>query len=377
MTGIPWPGPDAARGGVGVRAARPEDRDRILAWRNNPVIVGLGASQRTVAREEHEAWFQRVLDRSREHLLYVIVADGEDAGVVRFDRTGEDAAIITVYVVPERIGRGVGASATRHALAACFEAWPALEVVRAEVRCDNARALKAFRGYGFAPGAAAGGLAVLALGRGDFVRNLWLPEWDVEREATSRRYDANVRRDGATLGALEWGSRASQERRFEVLAAGLEDGMRVLDVGCGLGDFLDWIRRRGRRIDYAGIDVSREMVQAAVRRFPGVRFAEGDIRSAVAAGPFDAVLASGIFAFSRAHPELFVETVARRMFDACRAYAAFNLLSQRAERREPGEYYADPARCAGMAASITRRFSLRHDYHPGDFSVILERESRT
>jgi len=47
---------------------------------------------------------------------------------------------------------------------------------------------------------------------------------------------------------------------------------RLLDVGCGLGDLFGFLRRTSRRVDYRGIDVRQDFVEAARRRHPDARF---------------------------------------------------------------------------------------------------------
>lgn len=48
-------------------------------------------------------------------------------------------------------------------------------------------------------------------------------------------------------------------------------GKRVLDYGCGTGRWVDFFRSRG--LEYAGVDLSPEMIRVAVRRFPDLEFA--------------------------------------------------------------------------------------------------------
>ena len=59
-----------------------------------------------------------------------------------------------------------------------------------------------------------------------------------------------------------WRGAADQALRFEVIAAALplERCASVLDVGCGLGDLAPFLRRRGWRGRYLGVDLLDEMV---------------------------------------------------------------------------------------------------------------------
>lgn len=65
-------------------------------------------------------------------------------------------------------------------------------------------------------------------------------------------------------------SRRKLEQVLTRYLAGLPDGARLLDVGCGTGQLL---RRLGDRFRYAGCDPAEEMVRRARGRNPGVEFA--------------------------------------------------------------------------------------------------------
>jgi SAM-dependent methyltransferase len=83
-------------------------------------------------------------------------------------------------------------------------------------------------------------------------------------------------------------------------AAGVVEGMRVLDVGCGPGGLTRELSRRVGAGNVAAIDPAPQFASACRQRHPGV-----DVREGVAealpwdAGSFDAALASLVVAFMR------------------------------------------------------------------------------
>jgi hypothetical protein len=93
----------------------------------------------------------------------------------------------------------------------------------------------------------------------------------------------------------------------------------------------------------------------------------------VAPRSFDYVFASGIFALRTLEPDQYLDAVVHRLFNLCRTGVAFNSLSSWRADQEPGEFYADPFAVASRCARLTRRLVLRHDYHPGDFTIYLYR----
>lgn len=199
--------------------------------------------------------------------------------------------------------------------------------------------------------------------------------------ATRDHFDALARAHGGSVKAVDWGSRASQELRFEVLSSiGNLHGARVLDVGCGQGDLAAWLAQRGVACDYHGIDLSPAMIELARARQPGRSFELRNLLDddfTLWTRRFDFVIASGIFYLRRHAAADYQRAMIERMFALCTRGLAFNSLSAWDTRPNDAlEYRADPMLTLAMATRLTERLSLRHDYHPGDFSILLWREER-
>lgn len=73
----------------------------------------------------------------------------------------------------------------------------------------------------------------------------------------------------------------------KVLAEKIENGSRVLDVGCGSGRLLEALSDKD--IDYLGVDTSAELLQLASARYPQKKFATGNILDLSAVGGHDFV----------------------------------------------------------------------------------------
>jgi cyclopropane fatty-acyl-phospholipid synthase-like methyltransferase len=74
----------------------------------------------------------------------------------------------------------------------------------------------------------------------------------------------------------------------------VDDGGRVLDLGCGFGDYAPYF---AGRVDYLGIDHNESYIDTAKRMNAGgdARFMVADVADPVVAehGPFDLVMISG------------------------------------------------------------------------------------
>lgn len=199
--------------------------------------------------------------------------------------------------------------------------------------------------------------------------------WLKDNERNVRLYSELVGTHGYDVRALGWGSRESQATRFAVLTeVGKLNGASVLDVGCGLGDFYGWMRRKRLRVRYTGVDITPRMVDKARERFPRTQFRVCDLLDgSQRIVRHDYVLSSGIFTHRSTSAFEFLAMMVRRMFDLSKQAVAFNCLSGWAEKKEHGEYHADPLKVVSFCHKLTPRVVLRHDYHPRDFTVYLYR----
>ena len=131
---------------VRLRLANPDDLKRIFHWRNNRFLLMRSTSQTPVTWEEHRAWFNHALN-DPDHLIFIVVQGEEPIGQVRFDRRDE-TAVISVYLVEDRTGKGLGVEAIRRGTQAAFKEWNISKVV-ACIRQDNLHATRAFAKSGY------------------------------------------------------------------------------------------------------------------------------------------------------------------------------------------------------------------------------------
>ena len=199
--------------------------------------------------------------------------------------------------------------------------------------------------------------------------------WHKDNERNIQLYSELVGSHGYDVKALGWGSRESQAARFAVLSeVGKLTGASVLDVGCGLGDLYGWMIKKKLRVHYTGVDITPKMVERAQQRFPRTQFRLCDLLDgSQPMARHDYVLSSGIFTHRNTFAFDFLAAMVRRMFDLSKRAVAFNCLSAWAEKKERGEYNADPLKVVSFCRQLTSRVVLRHDYHPHDFTVYLYR----
>ena len=198
-----------------------------------------------------------------------------------------------------------------------------------------------------------------------------LPEID-----TARWYEDKVRRFGFDHRGLGFRSRTSQEKRFEALMAlGDFHGRRLLDVGCGFGDFLEFLQARDIRPIYTGLDICEPMIERCRNRFPvsAGRFVVADVLDHRPEEPYDYVVASGIFGLDATGTRSRIRPTVERMFSWARLGMATNFLSRRAPTKAEERVYMAPDEVLAMGLELTPAARLDHTYLPNDFTLHLYR----
>lgn len=171
--------------------------------------------------------------------------------------------------------------------------------------------------------------------------------------------------------AVNWGSKNSQFKRFEYLCKispnFLKDKISVLDVGCGIGHLVDFLKENNFQGEYCGIDLLEEMVMIAKRRHPEMSFYAKRLES-VLDKKYDYVVMSGIFTNAN---EYIYHKMISMAFNVCVKGVSFNSLSLWSEKKEEDEFYADPVETINFCANITRNLVLHHNYLQHDFTVYI------
>ena len=203
-------------------------------------------------------------------------------------------------------------------------------------------------------------------------------------QTVGQYYADRLERFGPTPRGVDWNSAESQELRFSRLLelATQVDGTlspSILDVGCGYGALLDYLRGRSLQLDYRGFDISEPMIATARARHAGVDGAvfTSDARTLQ---PATYAVASGIFNVKLSYTleewrEYVLDTLAA-LDGWSTAGFAFNMLSTHSDPdlRRDDLFYADPRELFDLC---TRRFSPRvallHDYPLFEFTVIVRK----
>lgn len=182
--------------------------------------------------------------------------------------------------------------------------------------------------------------------------------------------------DYAKLG---WESVQAQRLRFDALLDNIEyNGKSILDVGCGLGNLLEYITEKNFDVRYTGVDILEKMIECAREKNLNGQFQCLDIFDSNPFGKesFDIVYASGLFNLELGNNEDFFAAAFCEFLSISKQFVAFNLLDYRSPNREDGYAYFSPCSVLEKIEALPcrpKKVQIVEQYLNNDFTVICEK----
>ncbi len=163
-------------------------------------------------------------------------------------------------------------------------------------------------------------------------------------------------------------SSAGQRFRFRKLVKiGDLRNRRVLDLGCGIGDFYPFLIEKFGQLDYTGIDLVSEMVEFDKNKYPKARFLHHDLFAEPLAETFDYVMISTVFNYAMPGSGEYMRELLTHAFHYCTRGLGFNFLPTLVNFTEPEMAYYDPAQVLDFCIqNLTRKVVIHHHYERVD-----------
>lgn len=197
--------------------------------------------------------------------------------------------------------------------------------------------------------------------------------WQENKDKIESYYKDLINQYGHDPRACDYGHANSQKIKFNVLSDVCDlSSKSVLDVGCGFADYAIFLKEKFANVNYEGVDLSPDMIQKATGLHPDLKLRTLDILKDDVSR-YDLVTANGIFYLLKDNPCATMRMLISRMYELCNKAIAFNSLSNWCLDQEQNEFYADPLETLKFCKTITPWVTLRHDYHPRDFTIYMYR----
>ncbi len=201
---------------------------------------------------------------------------------------------------------------------------------------------------------------------------------ETDKEEIIRLYEGRLEKFGWTVKTMGWSSREQQFLRFRILSEISNlNGKSILDVGCGFGDFFDYLKDNGIRVDYYGIDLSERIISEAQKHHPDLKFEVMDILNEEIGRNFDYVFESGILNKKSSSNLADAHAIITKMYSLCTIGIACNMMTDYVDYTEDYLFYYSPEKMFGFCKSLSKSVVLRHDYPLYEFTVYLYRNPKT
>jgi 2-polyprenyl-3-methyl-5-hydroxy-6-metoxy-1,4-benzoquinol methylase len=174
---------------------------------------------------------------------------------------------------------------------------------------------------------------------------------------------SNSNNDIKTLG---WGSKESQQIRFNQFLNIINETDTILDIGCGHGDLSTYCN------NYTGIDIREDAISIAKSKYPNKKFITTDINKINQ--NYDWIFASGIFCHKLDNTYLYIEENLKLIYSKCNIGICVNFLSEYTQNKNNEMFYSDVSVILKIIEKITKKFIIKTDYLSNDFTTILYRK---
>jgi len=200
--------------------------------------------------------------------------------------------------------------------------------------------------------------------------------FSVQTKTITEYYRDLYKKHGYSLDTLvipKGGQDARFKSKFDI---GDLENTKILDVGCGFGHMLDYIKAWGINAYYTGIDICPEMIETAKKRHADADFRLLNILEDPIPEQWDWVFEAGVFNDTRNSKNWwdYVQNMLRQMFALCSKGVAADFLSIYVDYQKESAFHVSPEQVFSFAKTLTKRATLRHDYMAYEFTVYLYKD---
>ena len=192
-------------------------------------------------------------------------------------------------------------------------------------------------------------------------------------------YEDNMAKGLPEYGILGWESEEAQRLRFDILLSSVNlEGKTLLDVGCGTGNLLEYIKSKGINVSYTGVDILEKMIKQAKNKQLDADFHHVDIfkNNIFSDGSFDVIYASGIFNLNLGNNRDFLVNALELFFKLASDAVVFNLLHCESPNREDKYFYCHPDEINEILngfSNVIEKVEFVEAYLNNDFTIVCKK----
>jgi len=174
--------------------------------------------------------------------------------------------------------------------------------------------------------------------------------------------------------AVGW-TKTGQLLRYEAVYKLINpDGKKILDFGCGKGDFYGFLIEKGANLTYTGIDINPSLIKLAQKKYPKTNFYVKDIEIEQVDEIFDYIVIIGVFNLALSNVKKLMQRCVEILFENTKERLILNCLNNKTKFRDIGVVYFSVEELQGLAQSLTKNFEVLDNLIEGDLFLILDKK---
>ncbi|MEP7103539.1 MAG: class I SAM-dependent methyltransferase [Candidatus Dojkabacteria bacterium] len=196
-------------------------------------------------------------------------------------------------------------------------------------------------------------------------------------------YNESFKKYNGGIKSLQWKGYNSAAARYKALIQTINfEGKSLLDLGCGFGDIIPFIKSKAENFEYNGYDINSNFIEEARKRYPdgNYHFEVKDIINEVEEfSDFDIIIVSGVFNSNLYDNDEYLKNTIKTLFTKTKEVLAFNITGsinlKSIEKKENSRVvYRDGYDMINFCRELSSRIIFRQDYNPKDFTIIVSKE---
>lgn len=193
----------------------------------------------------------------------------------------------------------------------------------------------------------------------------------------AEHYDKCFKQHGDNNLGVDWPNYEDTLTRHQVMYEIIKkENSTLLDFGCGLGHFNEWIINNNKQIQYSGLDINEGFYNACKTKFPNLSFYNVDIFKENNLPNFDYITINGVFTEKRELTQIkmmeFFTSALIKLWDKCDKGIAFNLMSKHVDWEREDLFHVSLDELGWFLKNkLSRNFTIRNDYRLYEYTVYV------
>jgi len=200
-----------------------------------------------------------------------------------------------------------------------------------------------------------------------------------------KHYENCFETEGDNHKGVDWPNGPDVKTRYLVMTELFihESHPVVLDFGCGLGHYLDFIKEQKNvpPMKYIGLDISKKFIDVCKQKYPNEDFVQVDVLKENINVVFDYAIMNGVFTvkgdLSFEDMWKFMTFVIKNVYDKSQVGIAFNVMSKNVDWEKSNLFHVSLDELSlFLCKNLSRNFVIRNDYGLYEYTVYVFKQAR-